>query len=154
MEVTMQAKVFRTAIACTVVSMLGGAVAARQLTPPGQNATQATRCGTADMRGSYGFVRTGVNAQGAIAAVGIGHFDDEGGMITAQTTSRNGTITQGSFPGRYEVAADCSGAWYDASGGLIAHFVLVDGGSEFFFLSTSAGNTITGHGKRITRSSR
>ena len=122
--------------------------------PPAGNTVQATRCGPAALRGSYGFVRSGVNPQGAIAAVGVGTFDGDGGMTTAQTTSRSGTLTQGSFPGAYDVAADCSGVWYDAAGAVIAHFVLLDGGDEFFFLSTSAGNTITGHGKRIAPYSR
>jgi hypothetical protein len=150
----MQRRFFNTATACAVIWMIGLEVEARQLPQPGRNAPQATRCGLADLRGSYGFFRSGTNAQGPIAAVGIGQFDGDGRMTTAQTTSRNGTVTQGSFLGTYEVAADCSGAWYDASGAVIAHFVLLDGGNELFFLSTSAGNTITGHSKRIAPSSR
>ena len=141
------------AVLLTLVAAGRAAVAQRPEIPDG-NVALASRCGPAALRGTYGFVRSGVNAQGAIAAVGIGVFDGDGGMTTAQTTSRNGTITQGSFPGTYDVAADCSGAWYDANGGLIAHFVLLDGGNELFFLSTSAGNTITGHAKLIAPSSR
>src|SRR5688572_27642449 len=78
-----------------------------QLTAPsGENAAMDVRCGMADIRGSYGFFRSGVNAQGAIAAVGVGQFDGDGNMTTTQTTSRNGVVTQGSFPGAYEVMAD------------------------------------------------
>lgn len=123
-------------------------------TPSTKNVAQATRCGLADLRGTYGFFRSGVNPQGPIAAVGIGQFDSDGNMTTLQTTNRNGTITQGSFPGTYEVFADCRGVWYDASGAVIAHFVLLDGGNELFFLSVSPGNTITGHSKRIAPSGR
>jgi hypothetical protein len=122
---------------------------AQAIPTPGANTTQAVRCGAADLRGSFGFFRTGVNAQGAIAALGVGQFDGDGNMTTTQSTVRNGALTQGSFPGTYEVMADCRGVWYDASGAVIAHFVLLDGGTEFFFLSTSAGNTITGQAKRI-----
>ena len=150
----MHRKPFATCALTTALLTSGVGLHAQLPTPTTENTPQAARCGPAALRGSYGFFRTGVNPQGAIAAVGIGHFDGDGGMTTAQTTSRNGVVTQGSFPGRYEVAADCSGAWYDAAGTVIAHFVLLDGGNEFFFLSTSAGNTITGNGKLIVPWSR
>lgn len=129
--------------------LLSAGVSSAQRIPSGGYIPLATRCGLADVRGSYGFFRTGVNPQGPIAAIGVGQFDGDGNMITTQSTNRNGTVTQGSFPGRYEVTEDCRGAWFDAAGAVIGHFVLLDGGNEFFFLSLSAGNTIAGHGKRI-----
>jgi hypothetical protein len=119
-----------------------------------QNTPQASRCGPADLRGTYGFFRSGENPQGAVAAVGAALFDGDGRFSAAQTTSRVGTITQGGFSGTYEVFADCRGIWYDTSGSVIAYFVLLDGGNELFFLSVSPGNTITGHSKRIAPSSR
>jgi hypothetical protein len=97
----------------------------------------------------FGFVRTGETPQGPLAAVGAAQFDGEGNATVAQSTNRNGTLTQGSFALTYDVSADCRGVWYDASGAVTAHFVLVDGGNELFFLSLSAGNTIAGHSKRI-----
>ena len=143
--------------ACVLMSALPGVIAdAATQTSRGARVTQplTARCAKADLRGSYGFFRTGVNAQGAIAAVGVGQFDGSGGMVTSQSTSRAGTVSQGSFPGTYELTEDCRGVWYDAAGAVIAHFVLIGNGDEFFFLSTTAGNTITGHGKRITPGSR
>lgn len=135
--------------------LLGAAPTSGQpVVEPRQIMPFAVRCGVADLRGAYGFFRTGVNPQGAIAAVGVGHFDADGKMVTVQSTNRAGTVTQGSFPGTYEVTDDCRGIWYDERGAAIAHFVLVDGGNEFFFLSLSPGNTITGHGKRISPISR
>ena len=137
----------------TVVLVSTGLSSAQSITPP-STITLATRCGLADVRGSYGFFRTGVNPQGPIAAIGVGHFDGDGNMTTVQSTNRNGTVTQGSFPGRYDVTDDCRGVWFDAAGAVIAHFVLVDGGNEFFFLSLATGNIITGHGKRIAPGNR
>ena len=124
------------------------AAAASQIAP------FATRCGLADLRGTYGFDRSGVNPQGPIAAVGVALFDGNGSFSVAQTTNRNGTITQGGFTGTYEVLADCRGVWYDESGAVIAHFVLIDGGNELSFLSIGAGNIISGSSKRIAPSSR
>src|SRR5688572_18156650 len=85
------------------VSLTEAGPQAQSPAAPGRNAPQATRCAAADLRGTYGFFRNGTNPQGAIAAVGIGQFDGDGNMTTSQTTSRNGTFTQGSFPGRYDV---------------------------------------------------
>ena len=119
-----------------------------------QSAPFATRCGLADLRGTYGFFRSGENPQGAIAAVGISEFTGDGRFTAVQTTNRSGTITQGGFPGTYEVFGDCRGVWYDASGVVIAHIVLLDGGNELFFLSVAPGNIITGHSKRIAPGTR
>ena len=141
------------ACAVTVALIVAAGDAATQISTGSRVIQPLTaRCIKSDLRGSYGFYRTGVNAQGAIAAVGVGQFDGAGAMVTAQSTSRAGTVSQGSFPGTYDVTEDCRGVWHDPSGGVIAHFVLLGNGDEFFFLSTSAGNTITGHGKRITPS--
>jgi hypothetical protein len=119
-----------------------------------QSTPLASRCALADLRGTYGFVRTGETPQGPLAAVGVAQFDGEGNSTVAQSTNRNGTLTQGSFRLTYDVSPDCRGVWYDASGAVTAHFVLVDGGNEIFFLSLSAGNTIAGQSKRIAPGTR
>ena len=135
--------------------LLGSSDSSGQFPPsPGQSVAQATRCGLADLRGTYGFFRSGDTTQGPLVAVGVSQFDGDGNITVAQTTSRNGTITQGNFQLTYDVTPDCRGVWYDASGVVSAHFVLLDGGNELFFLSVSAGNTVYGHSKRITPVSR
>ena len=136
---------------CVVATALwlGGRSSAQFPSPADRNATQAGRCGLADLRGTYGFARTGETPQGPLAAVGVAQFDGEGNSTVAQSTNRNGTLSQGSFALTYDVFPDCRGVWYDASGAVSAHFVLVDGGNELFFLSLGAGNTIAGQSKRI-----
>jgi hypothetical protein len=111
-------------------------------------------CDNGDLRGTYGFHRSGTTTQGPLAAVGSASFDGNGFFSVTQTTSRNGVFTQGGFDGLYEVTADCTGRWLTLDGqGVTAYFVLVDHGDEIFFLSASAGNTVTGVSKRITRRS-
>jgi hypothetical protein len=109
-------------------------------------------CTVADLRGTYSFQRTGTTPQGPLAAVGIATFDGSGFFSVTQTTNRNGVITQGGFDGTYEVNADCSGRWLSLDGQTVtAYFVLVDDGDEMFFLSSAAGNTISGVSKRTRR---
>jgi hypothetical protein len=146
---TLSISVFATALVLSRGASSGEAPA-----PSDRSVAQATRCGLADLRGTYGFVRTGETPQGPLAAVGAAQFDGEGNATVAQSTNRNGTLTQGSFALTYDVSADCRGVWYDASGAVTAHFVLVDGGNEIFFLSLSAGNTIAGQSKRIAPGTR
>jgi hypothetical protein len=153
-RLSMNGRPFGLCLLATAV-LLGGSESSGEFPPPpGQNVAQATRCGLADLRGTYGFFRSGTTAQGPLAAVGVAQADGDGNMTVAQTTSRNGTITQGSFALTYEITPDCRGIWYDASGVVNAHIVLLDGGNELFFLSVSAGNTVYGHSKRITPVSR
>lgn len=137
-------------LVCVVSAAIGGARAEAQQPEPPRHAPLATRCDVADMRGNYGFFRSGTVTQGPLAAVGLGQFDGSGNATINQMTSRNGTFSQGSFPLRYDINADCTGTWMTPDGtGLIGYFVLLDGGNEFFFLSTMAGNTVVGHAKRI-----
>lgn len=111
-------------------------------------------CSVRDVRGTYGFFRSGTTTQGPLAAVGKAIFDGRGSFSVVQTTSRNGVFTEGSFDGLYEVHGDCTGRWLTADGqSQIAYFVLVEDGLEFIFLSTSAGNTITGISKRVSKGS-
>ena len=138
-------------VLATAILFTFGNSAARSAAAAAQS---ASRCGLADLRGTYGFDGSGVNPQGPIAAVGISLFDGNGSFTVAQTTNRNGTITQGGFTGRYEVFADCRGVWHDDSGAVIAYFVLIDGGNELLFLSIAPGNIITGHSKRVAPWSR
>lgn len=108
-------------------------------------------CTLGDVRGTYGFVRSGTTAQGPIAAVGKAIFDGRGFFSVVQTTSRNGVFSEGSFDGQYDINADCTGRWLTPDGqGQIAYFVVVDNGKELIFLSISAGNTITGNSKRVS----
>jgi hypothetical protein len=140
---------------CFVSVMLVAAVV-RGGTPETETlqTVRSGNCSVRDVRGTYGFFRSGTTAQAPLAAVGKAIFDGRGSFSVVQTTSRNGVLTQGSFDGLYDVNADCTGRWLTPDGqSQIAYFVLVDDGHELIFLSTSAGNTITGISKRVSRGS-
>lgn len=133
-----------------VAAVLGGSQSG--LNTP--NTLRSGNCTVGDVRGVYGFFRSGTAPQGPLAAVGKGIFDGRGSFSVVQTTVRNGVLSEGSFDGLYDVNADCTGRWLTPDGqSQIAYFVLVDDGHELIFLSTSAGNTITGISKRVSRGS-
>lgn len=113
---------------------------------------QVRPCSVATLSGTYGFFRSGTITQGPLAAVGTGEYDGRGFFTIRQTTSRNGTFSEGGFDGPYEVNADCTGRWLTPDRqGMVGYFVIVDSGNEFYFLSTSPGNTVSGIAKRIRR---
>lgn len=133
-------------------SAAGGGTVRRSAEVP-LAATQAgPGCTTHDLRGSYGFTRSGETATGPLAAVGMVTFDGQGRFGGTQMISRNGVFSQVTFTDNlYRVDPDCTGFWEIEGVGTIAYFALVAGGDEAFLLSTQAGNTITGTAKRITR---
>jgi hypothetical protein len=143
------------AMGCAGVVLLGVvAVQGDQSGVETRASLRSGNCSVGDVRGTYGFSRSGTTTQGPIAAVGKGIFDGRGAFSVVQTTSRNGVVSEGSFDGLYAVDPDCTGRWLSADGqSTIAYFVLVDDGHEFMFLSTSAGNMITGVSKRISKGS-
>ena len=145
----MQPRALGISVLATVILFSVGNSSRHSGAAAAQNPPSASRCGLADLRGAYGFDRSGVTPQGPLAAVGVASFDGNGSFSVAQTTNRNGTITQGGFTARYEVFADCRGVWYDESGAVTAHFVLIDGGNELLFLSLGSGNIVNGRSKRI-----
>ena len=107
-------------------------------------------CTVATLNGRYSFFRSGTTTQGAVAAVGTIEYDGRGYFKLTQTTSRGGTFTDGGFDGPYEVNANCTGRWLTPDRqGMVGYFAIADGGNEYYFLSTTTGNTVTGIAKRI-----
>ena len=95
-------------------------------------------CSNATLTGSYGFYGTGSNLDGPKAAVGIAFYDGKGNVKGRQRVSRNGSIDSGTtFSFEYEVAADCTGKGLFSDGEVFIHYVIVDGGNGFYFLSDS-----------------
>jgi hypothetical protein len=87
--------------------------------------------------------------------VGIATYDGHGTTITRQTIRKNGVTTQDLFTGQpqvasYEVDPDCAGRLINPDGSAFGHFVVVDGGKEFFGLSLSPGNSVNVVWKKIT----
>ena len=110
-------------------------------------------CTVATLNGTYSFFRSGTTTQGPLAAVGTIEYDGRGFFKLTQTTSRNGSFTEGGFDGPYEVNANCTGRWLTPDRqGMVGYFAIADGGDEYYFLSTATGNTVSGIAKR-TRSS-
>ena len=107
-------------------------------------------CTLATLNGTYSFFRSGTTTQGAIAAVGTIEYDGRGYFKLSQTTSRTGAFTEGGFDGPYEVNANCTGRWLTPDRqGMVGYFAIADGGNEYYFLSTTTGNTVTGIAKRV-----
>ena len=110
-------------------------------------------CTVATLNGTYSFFRSGTTTQGPLAAVGTIEYDGRGFFKLTQTTSRNGSFTEGGFDGPYVVNANCTGSWLTPDRqGMVGYFAIADGGDEYYFLSTTTGNTVSGIAKR-TRSS-
>src|SRR5262245_17276982 len=137
-------------VLATTALLPSGVGSPRNASSSSQGVPSVSRCEQADLLGTYGLVRSGTSPQGPLAAVAIVQYDGAGNWTAQQTTSRNGTLTQGTFPGTYEIGSDCRGVIYDASGAVNGQIVLLDDGDAFFFLSVASGNTISGEGRRIS----
>jgi hypothetical protein len=111
-------------------------------------------CSVANLRGAYGFFRSGTTAVGALGAVGIATFDGVGATTAIQTIRKNGVTTSDLFTdppltATYELEANCAGKFLNPDGSVFAHVVIVDRGRELFIVSLSTGNTVTGVMKKI-----
>jgi hypothetical protein len=102
-------------------------------------------CSVASLKGTYAFIRTGVNnvLGGPIAQIGFAVLDGNGNIELIRTTrSNNGVIedwTNETAPGNYTVDADCTGTFFNGMNNI----VVFDGGKRFFLLSAGAGTITT-----------
>jgi len=113
-------------------------------------------CSVATLNGTYGFFRTGIVPVGPVVGVGISTRDGKGHATARLTIRRNGVTTSDLFTtpatqGTYEVDPDCAGKEFNPDGSVFIHFVVVDGGSEFFILSLTDANTVYGVMKKIDK---
>ena len=113
-------------------------------------------CSVAILHGTYGFFRTGIVPAGPVVGVGISTRDGNGHGTARLTIRRNGVTTSDLFTtpatqGTYEVDPDCAGREFNPDGSVFIHFVVVDGGKEFFILSLTDANTVYGVMKKINR---
>jgi hypothetical protein len=110
-------------------------------------------CSEASLSGSFGFYRNGSTAIGPLAALGILHFDGRGTVGGSQSISRNGTFQ---FdvpvpPSPYQVNEDCTARFLSPDGTTeVARVVVFDGGKGFYVFSETAGNAVTGVGRKIS----
>ena len=107
-------------------------------------------CSNADLKGTYGFYRTGTTAVGGLAAVGILFFDGKGHSSVRQSVSRGGDLSfdeVGDF--LYHVDSDCTGNGSTTDGEEFTRLVVVDDGNGFYIFSETNGNAVYGVGTRI-----
>jgi hypothetical protein len=121
------------------------------------HATPVQGCSVGNLKGTYGFNRTGVNnvVGGPIASIGIQVFNGDGTIgLTRLTRSNNGDIQDWTYAPRsvdasYTVDADCTGSLFTADGTKTNNLVVLDGGKGFFLLSEATGTIVTEEGTRI-----
>jgi hypothetical protein len=153
----MRRVVTRTAVIAFVVGALLLIVPSRNRHSPVIRSVHAEEgCSVATLNGTYGFYRTGTTSVGPLASVGIATYDGNGTTTTRQTIRKNGVTTQDLFTGptqvaSYEVDPDCAGRLLNPDGSAFSHFVVVDGGKEFFGLSLSPGNSVNVVWKKINK---
>ncbi len=153
----MRRVVTRTAVIAFVVGMLFLILPSHNRHSPVMRRVHAEEgCSVATLNGTYGFYRTGTTSVGPLASVGIATYDGNGTTTTRQTIRKNGVTTQDLFTGptqvaSYEVDPDCAGRLLNPDGSAFSHFVVVDGGKEFFGLSLSPGNSVNVVWKKINK---
>ncbi len=112
-------------------------------------------CSNASLKGTYAFLRTGINnvLGGPIAIIGTATYDGQGNFIGGRAAaSRNGEIedwTDNPPGSTYTVDVDCTGSAFDVNGNKSANIVVTDDGNGFLLISTLTGRTITATGKRL-----
>jgi len=114
-------------------------------------------CSVASLKGTYAYLRTGVNSAlgGPVAEMGLDVFNGDGtrGIIRATGSSLDGSYdwTDYSWPnGSYTVYPDCTGSLL-AADGTKANIIVPDGGKRFSVLSglNQTGKVVTGEAKRL-----
>ena len=115
-------------------------------------------CSVASLKGTYAYLRTGVNSAlgGPVAEMGLDVFNGAGtrGIIRATGSSLGGSYdwTDSSWPnGSYTVDPDCTGSLFAADGTKTNNIIVLDGGKRFSLLSAplETGKVVTGEGTRL-----
>ncbi|MGA7223899.1 MAG: hypothetical protein WA867_11245 [Candidatus Acidiferrales bacterium] len=114
-------------------------------------------CSVANLKGTYGFNRTGVNnvVGGPIASIGFQVYNGDGTIgLTRLTRSNNGDIQDWTYAPRsvdasYTVDADCTGSLFTADGTKTNNLVVLEGGKRFFLLSVATGTIVTEEAIRL-----
>ena len=106
---------------------------------------QARQCSNASLEGAYGFLdsHTAVPARTPFTALGRWNFDGKGNFTNTVTLDDNGTSTHVADSGPYTVNADCTGKIGILGGTGNEEIVLVDGGKEFYSLTTNPSSLVS-----------
>jgi hypothetical protein len=144
------------------VTLFGVAIALTALYPTRKvHATQTPAlpqgCSLATLKGTYAFIRTGVNngAGGPIGQIGTSLYNGDGTRGLIRTTrSTNGEIrdwTDTLNNGTYTLDPDCTGSFFDETGTKAENFVVLDRGKRYLLLSVAQGTIVTEEGTRIEK---
>ena len=106
---------------------------------------QAGQCSNATLKGAYGFLdgHTAVPAGTPFSVLGRWNFDGKGNFTNTITNNDNGMVTHVNDFGTYIVNADCTGKIFILGGTGTEEIVLVDGGKEFYSLSTNPSSLVS-----------
>ena len=144
------------------ITLFAAAIAATALYPARKVHATSGRsfqqgCSLATLKGTYAFIRTGVNngVGGPIAQIGTSLYDGDGTRGLIRTTrSTNGTIrdwTDTLDNGTYTLDPDCTGSFFDETGAKTENFLVLDGGKRYLLLSYATGTIVTEEGTRIEK---
>jgi hypothetical protein len=157
MEKRMKPTSILTTIGVATVIVLTAFSPVTRILGVGTNVHARSRgCTNASLRGTYATMRTGINQVlgGPIAIIGVTTFDGDGTFGSRRTSaSRNGVIEDWTdLPpggGGYTVDSDCTGSIFADDGTKTDNIVVLDGGNEWFLISTLSGRIITEVGRKI-----
>ncbi|MGA9352397.1 MAG: hypothetical protein WBV46_01820 [Terriglobales bacterium] len=111
-------------------------------------AQPSVACSNATLKGSFGFVLTGVNSSEVLTAtVGQMTADGSGGLTGSETVSNDGVITSNvSMTGSYSLAKNCTGtATITPAAGSASNYSLVVIGTQIQMVETDTGYTEAGY---------
>jgi hypothetical protein len=113
---------------------------------------QAGQCSNASLKGAYGFLDAHIRVPAAgggerstgtpFTALGRWNFDGKGNFTNTLTFNDNGTVTHATDFGQYTVNAECTGKILILGGTGTLEIVLVDGGKEFYELTTNPSSIV------------
>ena len=113
-------------------------------------------CSVASLKGTYAYLRTGVNTAlgGPVAEMGLDRLNGDGkrGIIRSTGSSNDGNYdwTDSSWPnGSYTVDPDCTGSFFNAAGTKIENIIVLDRGKRFSVISFEPDKVVAGEGNRL-----
>jgi hypothetical protein len=114
---------------------------------PGTNATEQFdridgTCSNATLNGAYSILAiNGAFGNLFIVASGNEVFDGKGGETEHLTVDKGGTLSTVDEKGTYSLSSDCTGTETDPVAGVIAHIVVVHGGTQIRGIDMTPGAT-------------
>jgi len=113
-------------------------------------------CSVASLKGTYAYLRTGVNSAlgGPVTEMGLDVFNGDGTRGITRSTGisypQSYDWTNVPWPnGSYTVDPDCTGSLFNANGTKVENIIVLDGGKRFSVISFEPDKVVTGEGIRL-----